>query len=89
MHRIGLALRAAGKYEEALRCFHNGFLRAPFTDTAPDLLREEAWITCFYLGDIEKMLAVLRQAVAIYPCTDAGRWCSVRLRTHHFDNPPG
>ena len=88
MQRLGAAFRDAGSYREAAACLHAGFLRAPFSEHAPDLLRDEASILWFYLGDLEKAERVLRQAVALYPCSDSGEWASVRLASLEVPHPP-
>ena len=81
MNRMGVALRAAGRYQQAAGCFHKGFVGAPYAKTAAHLLKEEAWTLRFYLAAMDESEVRLKQLVAIYPHHPAAQWARTYLST--------
>jgi tetratricopeptide (TPR) repeat protein len=81
MHQIGLALRAARRYQLAAGCFHKGFVGAPYAKASADLLKEEAWTLRFCLAMMDESDVRLKQLVAIYPHHAAARWARTYLST--------
>jgi tetratricopeptide (TPR) repeat protein len=79
MHRIGLALRTAGRYQRAVECFHRGFAEAPYAKASADLLKEEAWTLRFCLAMMDEADVRLKQLVAIYPHHAAAQWARFYL----------
>jgi tetratricopeptide (TPR) repeat protein len=81
MNRMGLALRAAARYQQASECFHKGFAGAPYAKSAAHLLKEEAWTLRFYLADMDESEIRLKQLVATYPHHPAAQWARTYLST--------